>query len=174
MYISSSCVHKKQMRTKLAIVNFLIVSCCFAGIELVTCSKSGALEWHSTMCTLATMQFLLFARRHFSLVVALHADTAQGSFPVVGHVSERIIVRVSLILWTSLTAWCVYFMHWFVFGYVPSNCYCWSWIFTLHTHMQASNPGNFDSDCDYCWLRASNPEVTYHHVSCRHTVISQT
>lgn len=57
----------------------------------------------------------LCTHRHFSLVVALHADTAQGSFPVVSHVSERIIVRVSLILWTSLTAWHAYFMHWFVF-----------------------------------------------------------
>jgi len=47
--------------------------------------------------------------------------------------------------------------------------------YLLYTYTtQASNPGNFDSDCDYCWLRASNPEVTYHHVSCRHTVISQT
>ena len=37
------------------------------------------------------------AYRYFSLVVALHADTALGSFPVVAHVSERIIVRVGAV-----------------------------------------------------------------------------
>lgn len=33
------------------------------------------------------------------------------------------------------------------------------------TLLQASNPGNFDNDCDYAWLRGTNPEVVYHHVS---------
>ena len=31
--------------------------------------------------------------------------------------------------------------------------------------LQASNPGNFDNDCDYAWLKGTNPEVVYHHVS---------
>lgn len=63
-----------------------------------------------------------FSLRYFSLVVALHADTADGSYPVVAHVSERIIVR-------------------------------------------ASNPGNFDNDCDSTWLKAANPDCIFHHVS---------
>ena len=32
--------------------------------------------------------------RHFALVVSVHAYTQNGDYPVVAHVSERIIVRV--------------------------------------------------------------------------------
>jgi hypothetical protein len=59
-------------------------------------------------------------QKFFSLVVGLHAVCELGSFPVVAHVSERIIVR-------------------------------------------ASNPGNFDNDCDYLWLKSNTPDSIYHH-----------
>ena len=41
------------------------------------------------------MSLILIIFRYFSLVVALHAETPEGSLPIVAHVSERIIVRVS-------------------------------------------------------------------------------
>ena len=34
--------------------------------------------------------------RHFALVVSVHAYTQNGHYPVISHVSERIIVRVSV------------------------------------------------------------------------------
>ena len=39
--------------------------------------------------------YFLVRTRHFSLVVSLTAETKEGSYLVVAHVSERIIVRVS-------------------------------------------------------------------------------
>ncbi len=35
-------------------------------------------------------------QKYFSLVVALHAETPEKSLPVCAHVSERIVVRVSI------------------------------------------------------------------------------
>ncbi len=78
-------------------------------------------------------------QKYFSLVVALHAETPEKSLLVCAHVSERIVVRVSIaVLIEPLT-------------------YEWS-------APQASNPGNFDSDSDYLWYKCSNPENIFHHV----------
>ena len=38
-------------------------------------------------------------------------------------------------------------------------------------YLQASNPGNFDNDCDYAWLKGTNPEIVYHHVSLPYSLV---
>lgn len=68
----------------------------------------------------------------FQLVVGLHAHTTDGHFPVVSHASQKIIVRVS--------------------AHRPPNQELLTIFF-----LQASNPGQFESDySEMCWQKGQS------------------
>lgn len=82
-------------------------------------------------------------QRHFQLVVGLHAHTMDQHYPVASHASERIIVRVQVIL--------------LLFKFHKRII-----MLTFEHFLKASNPGQFESDVDLCWQRGVTPDSIFH------------
>lgn len=126
-------------------------------------------------------------RRYFMLVVALHAQSHSQSYTVAAHVSERIIVRVTsghvclppttIVPLENVTCTLCRFQHLVAcfsthnFKFLLKFSVYFSEISqALFVHapsafplLQASNPGQFESDNEVLWQRGQLPDSVYHH-----------